>query len=595
MIKSGSGSQNSLARCLNTIDLTALGIGSTLGSGIYVVAGQVARSVAGPSVILSFVIAAIASVLAGLCYAEFGARVPRAGSAYIYSYVTVGEFWAFIIGWNLILEYVIGTASVARATSAFIDSLAGNAMSSFLTEHLPIRVSLLSSYPDLLALAFTLVLTIILCFGVKESSLLNNVFTLVNICVVAYVMICGCFKLNFDNWHLPKHSVDNTTVLDEGGFFPFGVSGMLSGSATCFYAFVGFDVIATTGEEVINPEKAIPISIILCLLVCAIGYIGISAILTLMVPYYLLNSQTPLSSAFGSVGWYVAENVIAIGAICSLTTCLLTSMFPMPRIIYAMSRDGLLFRFLAKVSQRFKTPIIATLVSGLLAGVMAMLFELSELVDMMSIGTLLAYTLVSVCVLILRYEDDGSTVQHIQEAGTSSESAASPVNVFPCTQRNATPTIRTSRIVKISVAFASLLTIWLGLVEIYLAQVIYRTVWWALLLLLLPIVLLVICAVVIWSQPQSTTSLPFRVPFVPFVPLLSIVMNIYLMLKLSNSTWIRFAVWLVIGFAIYFGYGIRHANNDPEVDDDEDALQSEPRIEKVELPNERSHLLPSRA
>ncbi|XP_050412617.1 cationic amino acid transporter 2 isoform X3 [Patella vulgata] len=238
--------ETSLARVLGAFDLTALGVGSTLGAGIYVVAGQVARQTAGPSVFVSFLVAALASVLAGLCYAEFAARVPKAGSAYVYSYVTVGELMAFIIGWNMILEYAIGTASVARAWSSYFDSLVDNKIQNFFKDNMPMDLTGLSTYPDFFSFGITLLLTALLAFGVRESAKFNNVFTAVNLLVVLYVVICGLFKVDSKNWNLDPADMPPGVDGGNGGFLPFGFSGMMSGAATCFYAFVGFDCVATT-------------------------------------------------------------------------------------------------------------------------------------------------------------------------------------------------------------------------------------------------------------------------------------------------------------------------------------------------------------
>lgn len=245
-------SRTELSRCLSIFDLTSLGIGSTLGAGIYVIAGEVARSVAGPAIVLSFFIAAVASILSGLCYAEFGARVPKAGSAYIYSYVTVGELCAFVIGWNLFLEYVIGGSSVARAWSEYFDSVFDNRIRNFTLNNIgEIHASGLSNYPDFFAFLLALLVTLILAIGVKNSSRFNNLFTGINLFVILFITCVGIYFAKAQNW--------------TRNFAPFGVSGIFSGAATCFYAFVGFDVIATTGEEARNPSRAIPISIVLAL------------------------------------------------------------------------------------------------------------------------------------------------------------------------------------------------------------------------------------------------------------------------------------------------------------------------------------------
>lgn len=555
--------ETDLHRCLTTLDLIGLGIGSTLGTGIYIVTGQVAKETAGPAVVLSFLVAGIASAFAGMCYAEFAARVPRAGSAYIYSYVTVGEFMAFVIGWNLLLEYIIGTASVARAWSTYFDSLIDNKIQNAFKDNMPMDITGLSSYPDFFAFGITLLLTCILAIGVKESTRFNNIFTCVNLFVIAYVIICGLFKAKLSNWELPASDVPSNA--GSGGFLPFGFSGMMSGAATCFYAYVGFDCIATTGEETKNPQKSIPIGIVVALLVISFAYCGISAVVTLMCPYYLVDINAPLPFIFQREGWGVARYIIAVGALCGLSTSLLGAMFPLPRVLYAMGSDGLIFRFMAIISPRYKTPLIGTFISGVFAGFMAMMFNLDELVDMMSIGTLLAYTLVAVCVLILRYEID-ENLPKMNSLARMSDTSLSTMEVEPMrfsalySPRSANPTRRTSQIAKYSVGVMCISITAFSAFVIFLDNELEKKAAWAIAIAVILGLICVMCVAVIVCQPQNRSEMNFKVPLVPVIPALSCLINIYLMLKLSSMTWVRFGVWMVIGFCIYFFYGIWHSS-----------------------------------
>lgn len=427
--------QTQLKKVLTTLDLTSLGVGSCVGTGMYLVAGMVAHNVAGPAVVMSFLVAAIASLFSGVCYAEFGVRVPHTtGSAYMYSYVTVGEFIAFVIGWNMVLEYLIGTAAGACAISACVDAMAGGAISSGIKNGMG---TFIGHTPDFLAALITFFMTLLMVAGVKKSLLFTNILNAVNLSVWVFVMAAGLFYVDTDNWS--KH----------GGFMPFGWSGVLSGAATCFYAFIGFDIIATTGEEAKNPKWSIPMAVIVSLIIVLTAYITSSMMLTLIIPYEQIDAESALVEMFAQKGASKSKYIVAIGALAGLTVSMFGSMFPMPRIVYAMAKDGLIFRSLDQVWPFTGTPAKATCILGLATAIVSLIMSLDVLVEMMSIGTLMAYTLVSTCVLLLRYQPPKTTlVQLLPESIRSAcptPSKENPTSLFPAAQTTTIHAKRTNR------------------------------------------------------------------------------------------------------------------------------------------------------
>ncbi|XP_066935118.1 cationic amino acid transporter 3-like [Clytia hemisphaerica] len=537
-----------LPRVLGVVDLTFLGVGSTLGAGVYVVAADIAKRKAGPGVILSFLIAAIASFLCGLCYSEFGARVPKAGSAYVYAYVTIGELVAFIIGWNLVLEYLIGAAAVASAWSLYIDSLANNEISYGIRNWIAAwDTPGISAYPNFLAFVLCLFIMVVLILGVRLSSLFNTAMTVINLAILLFIICVGLLLSHPSNW---------------SPFLPYGFTGVLRGSASAFFAFVGFDVIATSAEEVKNPSKTIPISIFATLLICLFFYAGVGAVLTLLVPYHELKADAALPEAFHQRGVRWAKYVIGVGAVAGLTASTASSMLPVPRLLYSMADDGLLFPFLGIVSKATNTPVFGTILTGVLASLLAFYFDLSHLVEMMSIGTLQAYTMVSICVLLLRYQS--TPVGMIDKENGGFEALTNESIVMEKEMIRLSPTKRSFMLVKTAtcVAFIAILALtWLlannGLELLH-------GYFWCVSMFFFFFGLIAVSTTVICLQPQNQFDLPFSTPMVPFIPLLSIFFNSFLMMSLTALTWARFIIWMTIGLTIYLFYGVQHSREDPK-------------------------------
>ncbi|XP_040344645.1 cationic amino acid transporter 3-like [Herpailurus yagouaroundi] len=555
-------------RRLTTLDLVALGVSCTVGVGIYILAGEVARDKAGPSIVICLLVAGLSSVLSGLCYAEFGVQVSYSGSSYLYSYVTLGELWAFITGWNLIIFFVAHTATMAQAWTLAFDNLLGNQISQTLHESISPNVpQVLGEILGFIVVGLVLLLMELLILRSSWIFLVSKVVILVKLLTLTFVIIAGFIKGDLHNWKLTeedyvKAGLNDTSSLGPlgyGGFVPFGFKGILRGAATCFYAFIGFTIIVTRVEEARNPQYSVPMGIVISLFICFLMYFGVSSALTLMVPYYQLQPGSTLPEAFLHVGWAHACYVVTFGFLCSLSISIFGFMFPIRNLIYMMTQDGLLFPVLARIQTGTDTPIVATVILSIIAAIMAFFFRLTDLVDLMSVGALLAYSLLATCVLIIRYQPQRRTGGNEAEGQEETRPAAEQLTLqglfYP---GSSTPTPLSGQVVYVC---SSLLVLLLTLLCLVLTQgpvlLSGDPVWISVVVVLL--VLIIGITGVIWRQPQSSSHLPFKVPALPLLPLLTIFVNVCLMMQMTADTWALFGVWMLIGFAIYFSYGIQHS------------------------------------
>jgi APA family basic amino acid/polyamine antiporter len=395
--------EHRLRKDLSALDLTAFGIGVIVGTGIFVLTGQQAAINAGPAIVVSFVLAGITCALAAMSYAEFASTVPVAGSAYTFSYATLGEFIAWIIGWDLCLELALGASVVSRGWSAYLQRLF----------HLPAWLAGDKAVPDFGAISIVVVLGVVMVVGTKLSSRVTNVLVAVKVAVVLFVIGLGVFFIKAANYSpfIPKAekalatSTGNEPLLQVlAGVTPqhFGWFGILAAASIVFFAYIGFDVVATTAEETRNPQRDVPRGIIGSLAICALLYVATAAVVTGMTRYTNLNTGAPLAKAFDEVGQGWAANLISLGAICGITTVILVLMLGQTRVFFAMSRDGLLPPAIAKVHPRFGTPWIITIITCTVVAALAGFVPLSELSELTSIGTLFAFVVVSIGVVVLR-------------------------------------------------------------------------------------------------------------------------------------------------------------------------------------------------
>jgi len=408
----GTG-EHSLRRVLGPTNLVTLGIGAIIGTGIFVLTGQAAAQYAGPAIVLSMVVAGVASALAGLCYSEFASTVPIAGSAYTYGYATLGEFIAWIIGWDLILEYALGGATVAVGWSGHLTS--------FLHDFLGITIpaSLASApcsivpaagcnpdaYLNLPAVLIAIAVTVLIVIGIKESANVNSVIVVIKVAVVLIVILGGAAYVNSANWQpiIPPNT---------GHFGEYGWSGVLRGAGVIFFAYIGFDAVSVAAQEAKNPQRDMPIGILGSLVVCTILYILVSGVMVGLVPYReMLGSPAPMVVAIraaeaasgGSTLLRIMTMLVELGAIAGLSSVMVVLMMAQPRIFYSMSRDGLLPPFARKIHPRFRTPHITSIITGVIVALAAGFTPIGALGELVSIGTLLAFVIVSIGVIFLRY------------------------------------------------------------------------------------------------------------------------------------------------------------------------------------------------
>ena len=395
-----------LKRALGATNLTALGIGAIIGTGIFVLTGTVAAQNAGPAVVLSFVLAGVASIFAALCYSEFASLVPMAGSAYTYGYATLGEVFAWIIGWDLILEYALGAVTVSIGWSGYVVSFLHDigidipaqlsaARGTLITLADGTQVAAIFNLPAVIIIG---IVTLLLVIGIKESANANNVIVIIKVAVVLLFIVGAAHAVNPANWH--PFMPPSTGVRGQ-----FGWSGVMQGAGIVFFAYIGFDAVSTAAQEAKNPQRDMPIGIIGSLLICTVLYILVSGLATGIMSYHDLNVPDPIAVAADHAGLGWMSSLIKLGAIAGLSSVILVMLLGQSRILWTMADDGLMPKFVSKVHPKFRTPWITTILTGVVVAFFAAILPIRDAASLVSIGTLLAFVIVSIGVLVLRVRE----------------------------------------------------------------------------------------------------------------------------------------------------------------------------------------------
>ncbi|XP_074026555.1 cationic amino acid transporter 2 isoform X2 [Leptinotarsa decemlineata] len=425
-------------------------------------------------------------------------------------------------------------------------------------EWMPINVRFLATYPDFLSMGIIIFFTVLLSTGMKSSKNFNNICTSLNLITMLTAVVACLTKVDINNWKISVNDIDEThrKHAGNGGFLPFGMAGVIAATPNCFFGYTGFESSSNASEEAKNPKRDIPIAIMISLLITLMSYFTISTVITLVWPYYLQDEHAAFPHVFEELGWTGVKWVITVGSTCALSTTMFGSMYTMPRVIYAMANDGLIFKSLSKVNSVTKTPLIATICSGAVAGVITTFIDLAQLVDFSTIESLLSYTIVPVSVLVLRYK----ATDDIKLEVSAEESIIPKSNIiqklFNLNNQTAS-TKETSHIANCAILLYVLTAFFFTWILVHGVSVLPEVMYY--ICLSSTIIGLLLLIIIMLRQPESNATLHFKVPCSPFIPCASVTCNIYLMMQLNLFTWIGFVSWLVIGSLVYFAYGMRHS------------------------------------